>query len=280
MSVVFKELGGSPKEHYGLDGFRAERQFLIAWKDRDAFAVEVLGRAVAHGATTWAHYPGKTSAFAVSVRYEPFDPDNPDCKPLADLTQELNSYSDSFAKATVEYRTINPRDRDDGPDNEIGTHLTYRMEHGLEACQITPQGWTWTDQPSIAAPADVPLLKMLPLADHHLTWHQVVRPPWDAIRNLQGKINAEPLLGCAAGTVLFLGAEANKLFRSGLATGASDFCWEIHYVFRERSIKHGGATFGWNHAYRAAPAGWAALTNGADGLYDSADFSPLFQSTP
>ena len=43
MSVPFKELGGSPVEQYGLEGFRAQRTFLIAWEDRDAFAADYLG---------------------------------------------------------------------------------------------------------------------------------------------------------------------------------------------------------------------------------------------
>ena len=127
MSVPFKELGGSPVEQYGLDGFSARRKFLIAWEDRDAFAAEVLGIAVSHGGTTWAQYPGKPSVFAVRLRYEPFDPESPDVKSLGELTEGLNSYSGSFAKAVVDYRTVSFRDRDDGPVNEIGTHLTYRM---------------------------------------------------------------------------------------------------------------------------------------------------------
>jgi len=280
MSVPFKELGGSPVETYAAEGFRAERQFLIAWEDRDAFAVELLGTAVPHGASTWLEYPGKSSVFAVSLRYEPFDPDNPDPQALTDLTQGLNSYSNSFAKATVQYRTVSPRDRDDGPENEIGTHLTYQMLFGVEQCEITPGGWTWVDEPSIPAPQDVPLLKTIPVTEHHLTWHQVIRPPWDTIRDLQGKANLGVFLGCPEGTVLFLGAEANKLFRSDFDAGASEFCWEIRYVFRERAVKQGGHVYGWNHFYRADPPGWAELTNGTDRMYDLADLATLFQSAP
>jgi len=280
MSVPFKELGGSPVEEYGPDGFRARREFLIAWEHRDAFAAELLGTAAAHGGAPQLRYPGKSSVFAFSLRYEPFDPDHPDPKALASLTDGLNSYSSSFAKATVQYGTITPRDRADGPENEIGTHLTYRMLYGVEPCQITPAGWKWTDRPSTPAPSDVPLIKVVPVTEHHLTWHQVIQPPWDSIRELQGKLNAGVFLGCPEGTVLFLGAEGNKLFRSGFSAEQSGFCWEIRYVFRERAVKQGGRTFGWNYAYRADPAGWADLTNGTERLYDLADFSTLFQSAP
>ncbi len=278
MSVAFKELGGSPVERYGLDGFRARREFLIAWEDRDAFAVEVMGKASEHGASASAHYPGKPSVLAVRLRYEPFDPDGPDEKPLAELTEGLNSYSGSFARAVVDYRTISGRDRDDGPDNEEGTHLTYRMRFAAEYQPIPARGWTWADDPSIPAPDDLNLAKLIPITEHHLIWHQVIQPPWEKIHALQGKVNAGEFLGCPEATLLFEGAEANKLFRAGLETGPSEFCWQIHYVFRERSVKHGGQVYGWNHFYREKPAGWAELTNGESPVYDPADFSPLFRS--
>jgi hypothetical protein len=278
MTVPFKELGGSPQEEYNLEGFRAQREFLIAWEDRDAFAAEVLGIVAQHGASTWVPYPGKPTAFAFRLRYEPFDPDNPDCKPLTDLTAGLNSYTNSFAKATVEYRTVNPVDREDGPENEAGTHLTYRMSFDVQTAELLPGGWTWEDQPALPAPDGLVIAKAVPGTDHHLTWHQVIFPPWEAIRSLQGKVNATAFLGCPAGTVLFLGAEANKLFRSGLEAGASPFCWQIHYVFRERAAKQGGQDLGWNHFWRPDPPGWAVLVNAAGPLYESADLGLLFQS--
>jgi hypothetical protein len=214
----------------------------------------------------------------VRLRYEPFDPDCPDQKTLAALAEGLNSYSGSFAKAIVDYRTVNLRDRTDGPDNEIGTHLTYRMRFAAECQPIPARGWQWSDDASIPPPDDLGLVKLIPVTEHHLTWHQVVNPPWQAIHALQGKVNAGEFLGCPEATLLFEGAEANKLFRAGFESGPSEFCWQIHYVFRERSVKHGGQVYGWNHFYREKPAGWVELTNGADRVYDLADLATLFQS--
>jgi hypothetical protein len=279
MSVAFRELGGSPVETYSLDGFQARREFLVAWEDREAFAAELLGVASPYGASAWARYPGKDSVYAVHIRFEPSDPADPDPQTLASPDVGLNSYSHSHAKAIVDYRTLTPRDRDDGPSNESGTQLTYRMAYGLEPLEIAPGGWKWVDEPSIAVSTDAPLIRSVAYTDHHLTWHQVVRPPWTAIRQLQGKINSDVLLGCDAGTILFVGAEASKLFRSDLASGASPFCWQLHYLFRERAIKQGGRVLGWNYAYRPNPAGWAELTTtGSDRMYDSADLSALFVS--
>ena len=126
-------------------------------------------------------------------------------------------------------------------------------------------------------PDDLELVKTVPVTDHLLTWRQVIRPPWNAIRVLQGKVNQGTFLGCPEATVLFRGAAASKLFRGGFEAGASEFCWEIQYAFRERAIKFDGQVHGWNHAFRDDPPGWVELTHGNDRLYDLADFSPLFR---
>jgi hypothetical protein len=279
MSVAFRELGGSPVEEYTASGFVARREFLIAWEDRDAFAAEILGRAADYGASPSLNYPGKTAVFATSVRFEPFDPTNPDAKSLPSLVDGLNSYSQSFAKATVTYQTLTLRDRVDGPDTGSDTQLTYHMQYDAELLTLSPRAWKWADNPSLAVPEDLQLVKTVPVTDHLLTWHQVVRPPWDTIRALQGKVNLGMFLGCPEATVLFRGATANKLFRSSFDAAASDFCWEIQYAFRERAIKFDGHEYGWNHAYRDDPPGWVELTHGSDRLYDLADLSLLFQQS-
>ena len=277
MSVYFRELAGSPIEWYDSDGFHAKRTFITKWEDRDAFAIELLGEAAAHGGSLSTCYPGKTHVFAATLRYEPFDPNYIDQKTLESLTDDVNSYSNSYAKATVEYDTINSMDREDGPSNETGTHLTYKMLYSGEYLTIGSGGWSWSDT-STSIPSDQALTKWVPMTEHLLTWQSVVNPPWTAIHNLQGTVNDSEFLSCPAGTVLFEGAEANKLYSAGFEEGASPFCWQIKYMFRERSIKSNGSTYGWNHAYRETPAGWAEVTNGSTKLYDSADLMTLFQS--
>jgi len=278
LSVAFKEIGGSPVERYTRSGFFAQRRFLVAWEDREQFAVEVLGRAATHAEVGPVQYPGKPTAVAVSLRYEPLDADAPDNKPLADLAHDLNSYDGQYAVATVEYRLLNTQDREDGPTNEPGTHLTYRMKPARVDLEIRPAGWVWADQPTVPLPDDLTLTKTVPLTEHHLVWHEVIRPPWAVIQSLQGTVNAEEFLGCSPGTLLFVGADVNKLFRAGLESEPSEFAWQIHYLFLERAIKHGGAVYGWNHVYRDSPPGWAEPVSGSLKLYDEADFQPLFRS--
>ena len=277
MPVVFRELGGSPVEQYDADGFSARREFLIAWEDRDAFAVEVLGEAANHGGQNSTLYPGKNAAYGVKIVYEPVDPENPDNSELNSLARGLNSYSGSFAKAVVTYNTLTSRDRLDGPENEPGTHITYSMSHAVGDSSIRPGGWKWSDN-SMDISDYYKLYKRVPVSVHNLTWHNVVSPPWATIHQLQGTVNNAEFLGCPAETVMFEGAEAEKTFRAGFDETDPSFAWKIKYVFRERSIKYAGGIYGWNHLYRESPAGWFEITNGTAKFYTSADFQSLFQS--
>ncbi len=277
MSVTFRELGGSPVEQYDAGGFSARREFLIAWEDRDAFAVEVLGEAAATGGQTGTTYPGKNAARAVRIGFQPVDPEHPDNQELTQLAAGLNGYSGSFAKAVVEYGTLTPRDRLDGPENESGTHITYAMSHAVGDATVRPGGWQWEDN-SQAISTYYKLSKRVPVTVHYLTWHNVINPPWTAIHQLQGTTNDAVFLGCPAGTVLFDGAEAEKTFRAGAATVEPSFAWTIKYLFREHSIKYAGSIYGWNHIYRESPPGWVKITNGTGHLYDSGDFDALFVS--
>lgn len=277
MGIVFQELAGSPRERHGPDGFRAVRRFLIAWEDREAFAAAVLGRAGANPRPA-GRYPGKSDAYAVSVTFEPADPAS--LRTLLagqgdDVSDLLADYTGTPAVAKVEYRGTSPQDRPDGPQPSRGTQLSYRMEPVWDVLPLEASGWRWSDLPQQNLPGDAVLDLLLPQTDHILTWRQVIGPPWRAMRELQGKVNAEPFLECPAGTVLFLGTTAAKLFRG---TGeVAPFCWELTYRFRERAIKHGGQVFGWNHRYRGDPAGFAVPEDDAGPLFESADFDPLFR---
>ena len=278
MSVTFHEIAGSPVEQYSAAGFSARREFIIAWNDRDAFAAEILGLASDYTQMERVGYPGKASVFATGIRYEPLDPTAVDTKTLDDIATELNSYGKAFARALVDYRTIGDNDRDDGPVNEPGTYLTYRMLFATEYQPMTARGWDWEDDPTVPTPDDLNIGIRIPITEHHLTWHQVINPPWATINAIQGTVNQNEFLGCAPGTLLFEGADANKLYGGGFDEGPSAFTWQIRYVFRQRAIKHEGRSYGWNHVYRERPAGWVRVVSNDSYLYDTADHALLFFS--
>lgn len=279
MAVVFRELAGSPEEQYTPQGFTARRVFLVPWEEREAFAAEILGNAQDHGNAGWARYPGKDGVFAVSITLVPADPESllPEDQATGDVTRDLADYAGSFAKAVVEYRTVPPQDRPDGPPPPGQTQLSYRMEHGFLERPLLANGFFAEDDPLTPLPADLPLSHLIPYTDHWLIWRQVVGPPWQAIRELQGCVNDDIFLGAAPGTLLFLGADGDKLYRGLFEEGISPFCWELRYHFRELAIRRGAAVFGWNHIHRTQPAGFVHVQDNDGPLYPGGDFSRLFR---
>lgn len=271
------ELESSPREQYTAAGFAATRVFLVPWGERDAFAQAALGRATVFGNASPAAYPGKPDVTAVRVRLEPFEPAVPEEQALASLEQGLNTYP-GFAKATVEYATTPAVDLPQGPGNEPGTEISYRMSRLGEEAVLPSAAFVWEDSPGTSV-SDIHIItRRFSLTEHILTWKKVVNPPWEAIRELQGCVNEAEFIGCAAETLLFDGAGANKLYRGGFDEGPSEFCWQIAYTFLERAVKHGGAVYGWNHVLRTDPGGWSRPVTGTTRLYDAGDFARLFVS--
>lgn len=276
--LTFQELGGSPVEKYTLEDFSATREFLVPWEHRGDFAVAVFGTSSASGKKTRVTYPGRKDVYAASLRFEPFDPGSVNIRVLENLKTDAVDYDGSYAKAVVEYRTVDSRERSDGPLNEEGTSITYRMAVESAAVELPPAAWAWGNGQAVSA--ETSLVKSIPETIHYVTWSNVVDPPWNEIMSRQGTINNATFLGCEAGTLLFEGAEANKLYRRGaeLDEGPSSFVWAIKYAFREKAVKSGGGTRGWNHVYRPETGLWEIVRNGTNYLYDSSDFNTLFRT--
>ncbi len=276
MSMSFRELAGSPVEEYGPQGFRARREFLVAWEDRAAFAAAALGAASGYGGGLAASYPGRSAVRAVSLKFEPFEP-RPDEKPLASLTADMNSYSGAPLRAVIEYRSLVPPRLPRVPPVPPETFLGYRMQFAAEHVPLAPRGWQWIDDPELPLPDDLNLTLIVPLTEHHVTWHRVPLPPWEAIRALQGRVNDDDFLGAAAGTVRFDGAEADKDFQTVFDAAHPEWFWKLRYVFRERTLHVDDVPVTWNHVYREDPPGWAGLAAGARPLYLEGDFGRLFE---
>jgi len=280
MTVAFKELAGSPVENYEPEGMKAERQLLCAWDDRGALVQELLGDGYEFGGTSRAQYPEKPGIVAMRARCQPFA-DDVTPQVLNELTEGLNSYS-GFAKVTVNYELLLPADRDELPEVEDGTFLTYRMDFGGEYTEISGHSMAWETEAEAPVPPEAIPTVRVPIIEHHVTWHRVVNPPWQAIRDGVATVNSGAFMGAAAGTVLFDGATAEREFIRLDELAHPELGWRISYVFREKAIKTGaGNIVGWNHRYRSLPAddpGWDELAD-ANGnrLYRSSDFTSLFQ---
>ncbi len=286
MTLLFKELAGSPTELYGTVGMKAQRRLLCAYEDRLAAVAVLLGQGGVLGGQPAAQYPGRPAAYVIGVRVEPFEKRPDDQGQFDDLTADLNNYSNQFAQLVVEYEMIDSALGLNLPKVYKSTILSYRMDFGGEYIRLPGQALQWQSDATIPVPPEVVPTLRIPIVEHHVTWHRVLDPPWDAIRTCAGAINGADFLGAAAETVLFDGARASREFTGLDSFFAPQFGWKITYVFREKAIKAlngaGGATIcGWNHTYRDLPAPsacWDRLVDHCGNtLYATVDFTPLFQ---
>ena len=222
------------------------------------------------------------------VRMEPFEKMPDDQGAFADLTADLNSYTNQFAAITVSYDLLDVDGYPYLPDVAPGILLSYHMDFSGETLAVPGVGLQWQSSSTApVSPDSVPALRV-PIVEHHVTWRRVLDPPWDAIRACTGTVNSATFLGAAAATLLFEGAKVDREF-----TGLDDlqqpqYGWRVSYLFREKAIKVLVAsddtnTYGWNHSYRDAPypySGWDQLQDpSGNTLYQTADFTTLFAFT-
>ncbi|MGD0897982.1 MAG: hypothetical protein ABR915_09095 [Thermoguttaceae bacterium] len=284
MTLVFKELAGSPVETYDSHGMKAQRRLLCAYEDRRAVVTALMG-GTPLGGPSQAAYPDQPNVLAMRVRIEPFEK-NPDDQGLFDdLTADLNSYSGQFVEVAVDYELLGGGSSR-LPKVQSGTFLTYRMDFGGEYIVLPGHTLQWQSDATLPVTPDaVPTLR-IPITEHHVTWHRVANPPWDAIRDCTGAVNAAAFLGAAAETVLLDGAKAYRQFTGLDNLQQPQFGWRITYVFREKIIKalddaQNQLSYGWNHSYRPDANNqthWDRLVDDAgNSLYRAVDFTPLFE---
>lgn len=272
----FYEMAGSPVEWYTTAGFRAQRNLITLWSQREQLAREIMGSVSPYDYKTATSYPGRPTVMPVRVKIAPLEADTVGRKRMNSLHEGLNAYTLDYAVVTIDYATVSDRDLDFGPENEGGTQLTYRLGYETLEIQLPTTGWVWSD--STAVPADTVLTQRIPQAVHVLVWSQVINPPWDVITSAQGKVNSTTFLDSPPETLLFEGCTANKLYRSNYEDGASAFCWQLEYTFRQRCVHHNGNTYGWNHLYRGDTGTWCIPANSGNPIYENAELNSLFHS--
>jgi hypothetical protein len=285
MTVVFKELAGSPVESYDAHGMKAQRRLLCAYEDRYAVLATLVGGGEL-GNPAPAGYPDQPGVLAASVRIEPFEKKPDDQGTFDDVTSDLNSYSGQFVEVVVDYALVGGSYAG-LPEAEDGTLLTYHMNFGGEYVALPGHQLVWQSDGTLPVTPDaVPTLRV-PIVEHCVTWHRVANPPWSAIRACVGAVNAAAFLGAAAETVLLDGAKAARQFTGLDSLSQPQFGWRITYVFREKTLKilddqQDQLIYGWNHSYRAEAnnqSHWDRLVDDlGNSLYRAVDFSPLFVS--
>jgi hypothetical protein len=282
--VAFKELAGSPVETYEPEGLKVERRLLCAYEDRYAVVAALLGSGEEFGGRAPAGYADANGVLAMRVRLEPFQKRPDDQGAFEDLAEDVNRYRGQLVEVVVIYEVLAPGSHCELPSVAAGTLLSYRMDFGGEYVTLPGQSLHWQSDSSLPVTPDAVPTVRVPITEHHVIWHRVLSPPWEAIRACVGCVNAGDFLGAAAETLLCDGAKADRQFAGLDESGQPQFGWRMTYIFREKAVKILGddaAVYGWNHSYRALPpasGAWDRLVD-ADGnaLYGVADFHTLFQ---
>ena len=292
MTVQFQELSGSPEEKYSMTGFSATRKLLCAWSDRNALVRELLGDNEEFAGNTAATYPNRSDIRVTDIDIVPFEK-NPNEGVFTDVATELNAYSGQQAQLTVSYQWMlagsnalpNPRSIDVEPD----TFLTYTRKLGGEYITLPGLKVKWLNHPDSPIPKDALPDIRIPIIEHNFTWSRVNKPPETAMAAALGKINAVEWNGYAEHTLLFEGGSMKRELvgfpdNDPVAGGQGSLTtWEVGYVFRERIIKFGGNTFGWQATWLADDdiSGYDFLvTPDGKGMYREAsteEFDALFK---
>lgn len=268
----FRELAGSPKEEWDAEkGFRATRRLTVDWVDRNAFVQAILGTPGLFGGTPASHYPGRPGVLPKSVTITPFlSEEDPPVYQLFydDPSAYLNNYN-GIALIEVTYETTAKEEEEEDPgekpETEPETYLTrswdfggeYMLFPGMKAAANGSQNMT--AQEAAAAPPVDPsqkIARFIPITEHRFVWSRVSKVPWDAIRNMRGKVNDAELWGCLSETLLFMGCQVEReyAYYDDTDVDPPKSFYKVTYIFREKQIPYAGATYGWNHIFQAVPA--------------------------
>ncbi len=286
MSVPFEELEGSPQLEITQQGIVARRRFRVAWDQWPSFARQLVGYYRVVGGR-WVFeppepFPGFPNLLVQHLRVEPFEPAVPDKQNLLRPRSGINRYGQAGALVEAEYRTL--YDADNQPRSKLpkvpdGTYLTVEIDHALETLVTPSRLWHWDDPPqNPPLSPDTPVGMLIPQTVLKLRWYRVAMPPWNAIRDLRGCVNATEFLDSPPETLLFLGAEVKRQFHFFQEGGF----WCVEYRFQETSrFLSDGTLVGWNHLFKEQPVGgehWVrVLDSQSRPMHRPVDFSPLFQ---
>lgn len=251
MGVAREELAGSPTVEMETDKTSVTAEWRVAWQDRFTFAKEFLPVPVMQPYNIFvaprARYPGIPGCVADKISIAPWDPESP-----RGDGSEPNFYPGG-ARVKVVFNTI--------VHDEAWQKVSVSMSG--EFLELPASGLAW-DVPGSAEQVTLPLAgpsvgrryaltddnkitKISPIIEHTIEWPNVPLPPFDAIRNCIGKVNAYTFKGIAPECCLFLGCEASRE-----TTIYGHKLWKIVYKFAEKHNNYPNfrEPWGWNHYLR------------------------------
>ena len=201
-------------------------------------------------------FPGKPWLVLKSVGIEPFNDE------LVTGTDGNGVATTDEAKVVLKYEAATFNQDDQNEDNQDedtpGTYMTWKVSGGQSMLTHPLSSIEWqeaNDDGIKALPEDVNPGQPIGLINHDITWHQVPRIPWAAIRDCLNRTNDADFLSAEdPETILFKSFEFTQTTH---VDGSVKY--ELTYHFVERIIDGAGldagnpVAVGWNHFLRPDP---------------------------
>lgn len=188
------------------------------------------------------------------------------------------------AIVTAQFETLDydPEQQNDGgndPD-ENPTPTVYATESRSTSAQVLTlertdavgePAWKWSSDDVPLGEEAPEIIKLVPEGDYTIVRHSVPKHPKSTIDGLVGKVNSGTFPvsssagGYAAGTLLFMGDDANRQH-----TSEGVKAWEI-------TLKFAYNPNGWNKIYRPGTGQYEEVEeiDGGEKIYTTASFTPL-----
>lgn len=247
----YDELAGSPKEQLTeSSGSTAQRQILVAWENRLAFAQNLVS-------SLYPTFPQcRVNSIAVQPWTEELAPNNAE---MPDPTIMTADYAGKPALITLGYgpdftQKDWPTDMPK-PTVRLGTELRFKIGGSAQFLLIPGGGCKWQDNNAILKDTENSRV-LIAIKEIELQWDFVDNPPINLLDERLGTVNTAAFLGAPPETLLFENYCIDESFRADPFNPHTN---RIVLNFRMRKIVVGNNVFGWNHDYRESPAGWAKV---------------------
>lgn len=279
--VTCQELQGSGKVQLTQQGPQGERNFHCAWDDRFSLSRELKGYVRADTQSPPNYFrvaPAEFPDFGASGGI-PMICLTVSISGVSTMTQDASGHP-SYGLARVDAIYGPPEGQEsDGDTGEDEVVATLEIDHHSEFITYGSYQYYWADDDFFANEkvADpIQRGKLVVVLDRNYSQKGLAAIPHAGIAANIGKVNSVEWNGCAAGTLLFVGATSRKAITAeGRAT------YDLSYKFKHRPAAD------WNKFWRPSLQEWDNLELvGADGaasgtnltVYESADFATFFNA--
>jgi hypothetical protein len=273
--VTCQELAGSGSVELTADGPSGMRNFLCDWDDRFALARELLGYVRSDNKE-----PPQFFRVAPATFPEYGAGDVLFCQKVAingvGTMSKTSAGAPSYVYARLDASYGPPRGQEsDGDTGEEEVIATLDIDYHSEFHTFGSFEYYWaTSEQKVAEPLQ--LGKLIVILDKTVSQRGLPSIPEASIREHIGKVNENEWQGCAAETLLFVGATSRRTY-----SAEGKVMFDVTYHFKERPAAS------WNKFYNSAEDSWEQLKRiGADGMpsdnpvnfFETTDFGAWFNA--